>query len=74
MFGGFGGLGNALVRFCRGRVHRFVQGRHILLAAYLANFGQGCLWVILCFEALLSLLSILSPLRMPENDFESLLG
>ena len=39
MFGGFGGLGNALVRFCRGRVHRFVQGRHILLAAYLANFG-----------------------------------
>ena len=39
MFEGFGGLGNVIVRFCRGGMHRFVQGRHILLAAYLANFG-----------------------------------
>ena len=74
IFGGFGGLGNVLVGFCRGGMHRFIQGCHILLAAYLTNFGQGCFRVILCFEALLSLLSILSPLRMPENGFESLLG
>ena len=58
MFGGFGGLGNVLVRFCRGRMHSVVQGHHILLAACLANFGQGCFKVILCFEALLSPLSI----------------
>ncbi|RVX18546.1 hypothetical protein CK203_006550 [Vitis vinifera] len=52
-------------------MHRIVQGRHILLVACLASFGQGSFWVILCFKALSSPLSIYRPFAFWDTAFKT---